>query len=48
MCAHGEQRPGASQQNVANCFSLLLGKPISLRRVIDLSKETKTVSIYRQ
>jgi hypothetical protein len=35
VCAYREQNPGAGQQNIANDFSLLWGKPPISRRCIE-------------
>lgn len=39
VCAYKEQYPGASQQNIANYFSVLWDKPISRRCVGDILSE---------
>jgi hypothetical protein len=44
-CAYKEQHPGASQQNTANYFSLLWGKPTSQRCVGDILSSKKKLSI---
>jgi hypothetical protein len=41
MCAYKEKYPVATQQNVANSLSRLLGNPISRRCVRDILRETK-------
>jgi hypothetical protein len=42
-CAYKEQYPGASQQNIANCFSHLWGKPILV--VEKRNRRTKQVRV---
>jgi hypothetical protein len=49
VCLHKEQYPNASQQNIANYFSLFCGVNPSLGAVLEIFLvKNKTVSIYHQ